>query len=304
MYWLLRRLSRYADANFRTRACFAIAAAIVGAGALCLLTFHFWFRGDSLSGLRSAGVIRIGYAVEPPYAFIGSDGRVTGQDPELARVMASRIGINRVEWRLVEFGALIDGLNAHDYDVIAAGMFVTPERKKWVAFSVPTSLVRPSLLVQKGNPRNLHSYEDIARDATARIAVLTGSVEESQLSKRGVPAARLMSVPDARSGLMLVDSRKADGLALSAPTLHWMVSKHEVTQSEVADPFEGSSGGGNPNLVAFAFRKESVALCEAWNEQLSRFLGTEDHAKLVRQFGVLASDVPQIHADASWSTNR
>jgi len=164
--------------------------------------------------------------------------------------------------------------------------------------------VSPALLVQKGNPRNLHFYEDIARDETARIAVLTGSVEEAQLLKLGTPAARLVAVPDARSGRMLVDALKVDGLALSEPTLHWMVLKHEVTQSELAEPFEESTGGGKPNLVAFAFRKKSVALRAAWNAELSQFLGTEEYGKMVRQFGVSPSDVPKETKGSGSSVNR
>ena len=219
---------------------------------------------------------------------------MSGHDPELARVIVQQLGVPRVEWQLVEFSSLIAGLNANQYDVIAAGMFITPEREQQVAFSMPTFRVDAALLVQRGNPHQLHSYADIARDPTARIAVLSGSFEEKQLGRAGVPAERLVAVPDARSGRILVDSAQVDGLALSAPTIHWMVEQKKVRESEMASPFESfpAPAESPTKLGAFAFRLEDVALRRAWNAELKQFLGTEAHLRLMNQFGFTAADMP------------
>jgi polar amino acid transport system substrate-binding protein len=185
---------------------------------------------------------------------------------------------------------LLDGLNANQFDVVAAGMFVTPARAQQAAFSRPTFAVRSALLVQKGNPHRLHAYADIVRDASARIAVLTGSVEEKRLLQLGVPAARLVPVPDARAGRILVDSAKIDGLTLSAPTIQWMISQKKVSQAEIAGPFEDA--GQPAGQTAFAFRKSDQALRQAWDRELAKFIGSEEHLRLIRQFGFSAADLP------------
>lgn len=87
------------------------------------LAFTVWPRTEhptSPLGLREPGVIRIGYAIEAPYAFLRADGEVTGESPEVARRVVARLGIPHIEWRLAEFSELISELEDGRIDVIAA----------------------------------------------------------------------------------------------------------------------------------------------------------------------------------------
>jgi polar amino acid transport system substrate-binding protein len=287
----MRRCER-AKSTARTRLAVLIPVGV--AAGVAAIFLHIWRSDASLARFQNGGVLRIGYAVESPYAFVGANGRVTGVDPEVARAIAHRLGIQSVEWELIEFRSLIDGLNLGRYDVIAAGMFITPERERRVAFSRPTIRVRPALLVQKGNPQQLHAYADILRRNSVRIAVLTGSVEEKQLLQIGVPVARLVQVPDARSGRILVETAQVDGLALSAPTIRWMIVRKTVTRAEMAEPFleSGPADGQPAQFTAFAFRKKDRALRDAWNREWEKFAGSPEHLRLVGQFGFSAADIP------------
>ncbi len=269
----------------------------VGLGLVAVaIVLLFWWRSgdDAPASVRRDGVIRIGYAVEAPYAFLTPDGKVTGESPEIARVIAARLGIPRVEWRLAEFDSLIEGLEARRFDVIAAGMFITPARAGEVAFSSPTFQVRPGLLVRKGNPRRLHSYADIVKDAGARIAVLTGSVAERWLRHCGFPAAQLVQVPDAQAGCALVRDAQADGLVLSAPTIRWMAIQNDHGQTEMAEPFgdTNSAFAPAPGLGAFAFRKGNRSLRKAWNAELKKLIGSDEHRRLISGFGFSPAEMP------------
>ena len=137
------------DMRRGTRIAFAGAVVLAGvgavAGALCL-------ADSSLRALQRAGTIRVGYAVEAPYAFVTPDGEITGESPEMAKRIVGRLGIRSIVWRGMEFRSLIDELEAGNIDLIASGLFVTPERARRVAFSKVTFHVRSGLLVAKGNP--------------------------------------------------------------------------------------------------------------------------------------------------------
>jgi len=62
----------------------------------------------TLERIRSEGVIKVGYANEAPYAYYDSEAaRLTGEAPEIAREIANRMGIERVEGVLTEFGSLL-----------------------------------------------------------------------------------------------------------------------------------------------------------------------------------------------------
>lgn len=269
----------------------AAVAALAFAAAVWALTRHPE-PVDSLARARENGVIRIGYAVEAPYAFVAADGRVTGIDPELARLVADRIGIKRIEWVQTRFGALISDLEQNRFDMIAAGLFVTPERSGRVAFSAPSLQVRAGLLVRAGNPKNLRSYSDAAADQTARIAVVAGSVEEERLAARGLTAERLQSVADADAGRAAVESGSADALALSLPTLRWMAKTSDGALEAVA-----VAGRRNPTdpivpfRVAFAFPPKQTALVRTWTAAMAEVLGSPEHLRIVAPFGIEADDL-------------
>jgi len=261
-----------------------------------MVVWLVWGRRDvdALAQARQAGVIRIGYAVEAPYAFLTPEGRVTGESPEIARVIAARLGIPRVEWRLVEFGDLIEGLEARRFDVIAAGMFITPQRQQRLAFSLPTFQAGPGLLVLKSNPLSIHSYADLLQRPAARVAVLTGSIEEARLLELGCPGERLLRVPDAASGREAVRAGHVACLALSAPTVRWMAHNPVAGLTEMAEPFADSAADAPspPARGGFVFRRDEPALCRAWNAELARFLGSDEHRRLVSRFGFSDAELP------------
>lgn len=238
--------------------------------------------------------LRIGYAEEPPYAFALENGTVTGESPEVAKAIAARLGITDIEWRLVEFGDLIDELETGNIDLIAAGMFITPERAGRVVFSEPTFHVRPGLLVARGNPSDLHAYADALGRSKVRTAVLHGSVEEELLRRMGFAEGRLFLVPDALTGRVAVESGLAQCLALSLPTLRWIVQGDAAGKTEVAQPFAVPDDPAIQGLGygAFAFRRGDGDRLQAWNAELRKYIGSREHLELVAGFGFTAEDLP------------
>lgn len=269
----------------------AIAMLLVMAG----LALH-WSPGadGSLERARKAGLLRIGYAVEAPYAFLTPEGVVTGQSPELAQRLAARLGIANVEWRLVEFGELISELRQGHIDVIAAGMFITRERAALVNFSDPIFLAGPGLLVARGNPYGLHSFTDVLAQERVRVAVLSGAVEGAALRQAGLDEERLVVVPDVQTGRVAVQTGLADALALSAPTINWMVLRQPPRMTEVARPFSqpGRDFDACQGYGAFVFRKEDQELLAAWNEEQRAYFATADFRQLMEDFGFGPDEMP------------
>jgi len=257
---------------------------IAGLGALAV-----WALGhevDPLSRLRAGAPLRIGYAVEPPYAFLRPDGTVGGEAPEIARRIAGRLGLPTLDWRQMEFGELLDSLDARQIDVIAAGMFITPERQRRALFSLPTIHVRPGLLVARGNPKRILSYREAAGRADLSVAVLSASVEEQIMRRLGLAEPRLLTVPDALSGRRAVESGLADALALSEPTVRWMARSERLGATEPV--VSAAEPGDVYGHTAFAFRRDEAGLLRAWNQALKAYLGSPDHRALLAGLGLAA----------------
>ncbi|HET7325721.1 MAG TPA: transporter substrate-binding domain-containing protein [Nocardioidaceae bacterium] len=81
--------------------------------------------GNTLEQVKSDGTIRAGIAGEVPYSFLDEQDRLTGAIGTLHQAVFARIGEIEVEPLTVPFSPLLDGLDAGNFDVVAAGMFIT-----------------------------------------------------------------------------------------------------------------------------------------------------------------------------------
>ncbi|AUT55452.1 ectoine/hydroxyectoine ABC transporter substrate-binding protein EhuB [Paraburkholderia caribensis] len=257
-------------------------------GALCLaaasLAMHTQFASaeTTLQRIQRTGEVRIGYANEAPFAYTQPDGKVTGESPEISRKIFGKLGVKKVDAVLTEWGSLIPGLRAGRFDVIAAGMYITPERCKQVAFADPQYQIQDTLLVMKGNPKNLHSYGDVAKQPDLKLAVMAGAVEVANSRDAGVKDAQLLQVPDTTAQLQAVRTRRADAAAGTALTMKGLASK-DAGQVETVSFFKDDPN--HTGYGALAFRPEDTDLRDAVNKQLHQWLGTPDHLATVGPFG-------------------
>lgn len=276
-------------ANRRTLIITAFVFFLILAG----ITF-LTLRDTSLDQIRRADTIHIGYAVEAPFAFLAPDNTITGESPEVARAVVSRLGIQHIEWIQTTFDNLIPELEAGRFDVIAAGMFITKSRAERVAFSQPTFHVNQGLLVRTGNPLRLTSYTQAAQVPNVRIAVLAGSVEELLLQRVGIAKNQLIATPNIVTGQTAVQSNLADGLALSLPTLRWIMNHERLANLEIAEPFSQPDPALTAHLGygAFAFRLKDHQLRIAWDTAMRPLIGSPEHLQIIEPFGFSAADLP------------
>lgn len=282
------------DDHFRTAARAALLAL-----ALLLVTLAGCGSddaGDTLQRIRESKVLRVGYANEAPYAYLDSaSGALTGEAPEIARVIAARLGDGiEVEGVLTEFGSLIPGLKAGRFDVIAAGMYITPERATQISFTRPTYGIGEGFLVAPGNPKKLHSYEDIAKDGALRLGLVAGTVERGYARACGIQDEQVVTFPDAPSALEGLTAGRIDAYAGTSLTVQDLLGKAAPGTVERAEPFTDPviDGASIRGYGAFGLRKEDAALLAEFNRHLSNFLNSPEHLALVKPFGFTVSEMP------------
>ncbi|TDD42172.1 ectoine/hydroxyectoine ABC transporter substrate-binding protein EhuB [Nonomuraea terrae] len=274
------------------------AAAIVGAPALLAGCSRVedagaTQSGDPLAALRAAGTIKVGIANEQPYGYRDSGGELTGEAIEVARAIFKSLGVDTMEGQIVDsFGSLIPGLQSRQYDFIAAGMSITPERCAEIAFSNPDYATSNALLVTKGNPKKLTKFEDVAQgDAT--VGVLEGAVEKGYAEAAGVPGDRIQVFPNQNAAFKGILAGRVDAIALTAVSLRWTLQQQyadeplEVTESfvPVVDGEEQVGAGG------FGFRKQDTALRDAFNAELKKLQDANGVLPLIEKFGFTATEV-------------
>lgn len=278
------------------------AAALVAAA---LLLAWLWPRpgeleggaaagGDALARIRAEGVVRVGFANEAPYAFVDTEtGRLTGEAPELARLVFRQLGVADIEGVLTEFGALIPALKAGRFDVIAAGMYVTPARCAEVLFSNPTYAIGEAFIVRAGNPLDLHGYEDLRDTPEATLGVVAGAIELQYARQVGIPDERIRIFPNAPSAVDGVAAGRASAYAGTDLTVNDLLRK-TAAPLERAEPFEDLVLDGKEvvGYGAFGFRKRDEALRDAFDQVLRSTIGTPEHLRLVEPFGFGRETLP------------
>ena len=256
---------------------------VVMAVALTTLPALLATAETTLEKARQQGYIRVGFANEAPFGYATPDGKLTGEAPEVAKAVLTRMGIAEVDGVLTEFGSLIPGLKAGRFDIIAAGMFITPKRCKQINFSEPSYGIGQAFLVPQGNPKKLNTYADVAKRPEMTLAVMAGAAEREYAKAAGVSTSQLVTLPDPPSLLAAVQAGRADAAALTALSIANLAAKGDGVES--TPPFATVAEKSVMGHGGFGFRKDDRALLEAFNEHLQAFLGTEDHLELVTPLG-------------------
>lgn len=254
---------------------------------------------DALSAARSSNSIRIGIANEQPYGFADEGGNTTGEAPSVARAVFKAMGIDETQASVVPFDQLIPGLNARQFDVVSAGMFITPERCQQAAFSIPDYTALAALLVAKGNPKGLQDFADVA-EKKAKIAVLSGAVEKGYAEGAGVSGGQITTLDTQDNMLRAVADKRVDCAALTDISLQWLVKQNPGQPVEVTESFTPKDEKGEEVVSAggFVFRKGDASLRETFNGELRKLHESGEWVKIVEKFGFGEANLPEPDATA------
>lgn len=244
--------------------------------------------GGLLAQLQEAGTVKVGIANEVPYGYEDSDGTVTGEAPEVARAVLCQLGIGEISAEVVDFGNLIPGLQAGQFDMIAAGMFINAERAQQIMFSDPDYCVSESLLVPEGNPDNLSDYQSVI-DSGATIAVLQGAVEEGYVADAGVPQDQIELFGDVNQQYDALAAGRVDAVTGTYLTVK--------TQADAMDGFEAVEGffpldeNGDEVKGCGGFGFDDQEFLDAFNAQLDELQADGTVKEIVTSFGFAEADV-------------
>ena len=272
----------------------AAAGAVAMAGPAVLAACSSTSSGDTLETAKTAGTIKVGIANEAPYGFTGPDGKTaTGESVEVGRAVLKALGINAVDAQVVDFNGLIPGLNARQFDMVTAGMFINKARCAAATFSDPDYTAPTAFLVPKGNPKGVLTFDDV-KSKTLKLAVLSGAVEQGYAQKSGVPDGQVQAFDTQNSLLQAVATGRADAGALTNISLNDVVSKNPSASVEVTKGFFPVIDGQETlSAGAFVFRKGDDAFVNAFNAELKKLHDGGEWLKIAAPFGFNQDNVPK-----------
>ncbi|MBN9109975.1 MAG: transporter substrate-binding domain-containing protein [Pseudonocardia sp.] len=245
----------------------------------------------TLQRIRESRVARVAIAGEQPYGFSDASGRVTGESPEVARLVLRAMGVDGIEAVQVSFDKLLDTLVGGNADLVAAGMTISPDRCARVAFSRPDFVAQPAFLVRRGNPRGLRSFADVR--GRVQLGVLAGSAEQAWAKAGGVPDDTVTAFDGQSTLVRAVADERVDAAVLTRISLLDELRRNPGRQLEVTRPFRVTIGGREVVPAGgFAFRREDTDLVAAFDAGLSAAQTSGDWLKAASPFGFSAANLP------------
>lgn len=247
---------------------------------------------STLERLREQGFVAVGLANEIPFGFVDDAGDPAGQSPAVAAAVFEELGVPEIQASPVNWDGLIPGLNANRFDVLAAGVFITPERCEQVAFTEPTATSPEAFMVAAGNPHDIQHFEDFADNPDITLAVLNGSVEQTYAEYFGVPADQMELIGNQTAGYELLEAGRVDAISMLSVSHHYLIQERGG-DFDVSDPFfpvmddkEEKGWGG------LCVRPEDTELLEEMNRVIAEFTESGRLLELGEEWGFTEDDLP------------
>jgi polar amino acid transport system substrate-binding protein len=169
-----------------------IAAAAIG--ALGLIAIAGAANAEDIkapANIASAG--KIVYCSDisgPPLGFFDENSQPTGSDIDLGKEIAKRLGV-KAEFANTPFSGIVPALQAKNCDAILSQLFDKPARREVIDF-VDYMNSSQSLLVAKGNPKNIKSLDDLSG---IKVAVENGTTIQSLIEDQNKKFAAAGKAP-------------------------------------------------------------------------------------------------------------
>ncbi len=222
-----------------------------------------------LADLQEQGSVTVGVANEVPFGYVDDDGEVTGIAPDVARAVLAELGIDEMNAEVVEFGELIGGLQAGQFDMITAGMYINPERAEQIFFSDPDYCIAESLAVEEGNPLGIVDYQSLVENPDITVAVATGTVEVGYLEDAGVPDEQVEVFGDIDGMYRALEAGEVDAVTGTAATVATQVAARDGMEG--VEPFFPIDADGNEVFPCGGHGFADEDFRDAFNEVLNRF---------------------------------
>lgn len=235
----------------------------------------------TLSKALERGFFYVGNIQEPPFSYVNADGLLVGIDADIARYIANELGVKELVSVHTGWDGLIPGLLAGRTDLLAVGMAIRPQRCEVVTFTNPYHILAPTALVKKGNPFDIHSFEDMATHKDLIAGGMSGSVDVEVLRKY-LPEEQIRSYDEISLAFEDLKAGRLDAvIGTSVSHKDWIKGAGMEDKFELATPWEWPKDYLIPS--ALVFRKEDQALADQATEILERMKADGTLTKLAEQ---------------------
>jgi ABC-type amino acid transport substrate-binding protein len=240
--------------------------------------------GDgSLAKAQKEG-ITLALSENPPEAILDPKTKeASGIDWEINKGALDWLGVKDVKVVWVPWESIVPTLLSKRADVIAGNIHVNPERVKVITFTGPAYWYGPVVVVGKGNPTGIKTYDDLKGK---KVGSISGSAADFYLRRIGVNTTvfktqieELQSLNQGRLDAVVEDDLVYLEFAKGNP------SNNLMPLWDIATPPDIINGGGY-GMARYAMRKEDCSLRVAYTYALSEMRANGMVSAILKKYGL------------------
>lgn len=191
------------------------------------------FGADGVDEIVNRGTVRIGVCDFAPWTFLNRDDQLEGYDIDVGRQIANDLGVSPEFKRYDLEGAML-AVQKGEIDFIAAGLAITPERARRVAFTNPYFASGITLIHRQDAGDNGEEWF---------VAVVENTLS-AELAASLHDATRLKTFPDRTSAAAALLSGEVQALQTNVPDAEILLATHaDILSGDPAHPIVRSFAG-------------------------------------------------------------
>ncbi len=228
--------------------------------------------------------ITLGIAPVPVYSNIDPHTKqAVGLDVQINQAVLGWLHISTVHYEIMPFSDLIPALLSHRIDVIATNIHYTPARTKVISFTGPAWWYGPAIIVRKGNPTGVTSFEGLAGK---KVGAMVGTAADEYLQHVGASVVPFRTNPedfvalsDGRVPVVMDDDVKFLAYMKANPDAPLEMAPNVTVPTDLIFKY----GYG---YARYALRKEDCSLRAAYTQGLAEIRGNETVSDLLKKYGL------------------
>jgi len=227
--------------------------------------------------------INLGSNDNPPEMYQDANKQPAGIDWEINKAVLDLLGIKKFNIVWMPWESVIPSLLSKRIDVIAADIHVNPERVKVISFSGPAWWYGPVVIVQKGNPLKIATYDNLKGK---KVGVISGSAADLYLRRIGVETTPFKQEVDE---LQSLNQDRLEAV-LEDDVVYLEFAKQNPKNNldplwNIPVPTDIISGGGY-GMARFGIRKEDCSLRAAYSEALGEIRASGQVSAILKKYGL------------------
>jgi len=235
------------------------------------------------------------------YYVSATSKQVTGFDYDLSQAIGKKIGIP-TSFNETPFASIILAIKGGRRDMIMSDMYDNAQRQKQGVSFVDYGYDTTSMLVPKGNPKNITNLNSLSgqtvccESGTTQQAWL--QILNNQFKAAGKKTMNILALPDQPAAFLALSSGRAvaDLTDHSTALYNAKTINHGNTLQVVVDP--ASPQGYQPTLVGIGIVASNSALIGTVQKALQDLINDGNYQKIVASYGLTPVKSAQINQGA------